>query len=502
MLSDRGRQIFEERGIDERLLENNVYLFELLLQLEQFMKQKSIPSEYMLDENLLGRAMDNVLYHIEGTIGREEKSMGNNLIKNHLLLHTPQYASRWGPFTGMDSGDNERHHKTEVKPQAKWTQRREYNFLGQFGNRWNETRLVDKAWSHLRQTHPSLFPQSKMTKGDDGASIVLDGSCYSVGVDTTGVPAMSWDDKYSTQKSTIPTPVLEFLCHSLLHKIQGHKIRCRTEAKIVLDGKRLIFRCHPNFRSDSNLRVHMWYDWATFRYETPAKSEERPGQIVAIVDLGRFKTNGLDEEGELRIRQRIVKANHPHAVVRLFSQVPKFFRKSCLGKGKYNYSVKWGRVMDGFYLLPLSSIVGPAIVVPNIPADPDCKVKCPGPLDGGYFLLPSRKQLAEDFYEMIKELTPKAGDEEDDDDEEEDDDDDDDDEDDEDDELEEDDDDDDDDDDDEDDEDEEDDEEEDDEEEEDEEDNDEDEESSAEESATNARVNYISFYMNNMSNST
>ena len=71
MLSDRGRQIFEERGIDERLLENNVYLFELLLQLEQFMKQKSIPSEYMLDENLLGRAMDNVLYHIEGTIGRE-----------------------------------------------------------------------------------------------------------------------------------------------------------------------------------------------------------------------------------------------------------------------------------------------------------------------------------------------------------------------------------------------------------------------------------------------
>lgn len=43
LISNRGRQILAERKVDERWVENYVYLFELLLQFEQFMKMKSIP---------------------------------------------------------------------------------------------------------------------------------------------------------------------------------------------------------------------------------------------------------------------------------------------------------------------------------------------------------------------------------------------------------------------------------------------------------------------------
>ena len=146
LLSDRGRQIAAERGVDERWVENYVYLFEILLQFEQFMKMKDIPIEFLLDERPLGKAMDHVLDRIDGTIHRAEKTMGNNTAKNHLLSHLPQYASYWGPLTAMDSGDSERNHKFQVKHQARWTQRRENSFQGQYGCRWTET--VSCTWRH------------------------------------------------------------------------------------------------------------------------------------------------------------------------------------------------------------------------------------------------------------------------------------------------------------------------------------------------------------------
>ena len=111
ILSDRGRQIFYEREVDERWVENYVFLFELLLQFEQFMKMEEFPIEFTLDERPLGKAVDHILEIIDGTIHRERKTMGNNTIKNHLLLHLPHYTSRWGPMTGWDSGDSKRNHK-------------------------------------------------------------------------------------------------------------------------------------------------------------------------------------------------------------------------------------------------------------------------------------------------------------------------------------------------------------------------------------------------------
>ena len=401
MVSDRGRQIFEQRKVNPAWLENQIYLFEPLLQFEQFMKMKSIPIEYTLDERRLGAAMDHVLRQIDGTIHRGEKSMGNNTAKNHLLSHLPQYMSRWGVPTAMDSGDSERNHKFEVKQQSRWTQRRQHSFLPQYGQRWHETRLVRRAVSQYRRVF-GIFeePGSGNSLLPEG-TITLDGSKFKIGSDDKGRPAMGWRDTKtrSIRRSTHPQAVVDFLCHNLLMKVVDNEIKGATEAKIILEGESIIFRAHPNYRSDTNQRLHMWYDWANFHIQVGLGFQTRPGQICAIVEVGKLK---LCPNGHHQIRRRPIASHEPHAVVRLFDAEPKLkFRKSMIPNSQYTYSVKWGRIQEGFFLLPLTSIVSPAIVVPNIEEDKDLSVRCPQPLGGGFFVFPSRQQLEKDFIDVI-----------------------------------------------------------------------------------------------------
>ena len=205
ILSDRGRQILAERGVDERWTENYVYLFELLLQFEQFMKMKELPLEIALDERRLGRAMDHLLSTIDGTIHRVDKSMGNNMVKNHLLSHIPHYISRWGPPTGMDSGDSERNHKFQVKNQARWTQRREHSFQGQFGRRWCETRAVSLAVNKFRECN-GLFLEGSQDETCLNKSLVLGGSHFEVGINKDGKAAMGWCDGTKRGKVTHLNP--------------------------------------------------------------------------------------------------------------------------------------------------------------------------------------------------------------------------------------------------------------------------------------------------------
>ena len=214
--------------------------------------------------------MDHLLYMLDHTIHREEGTMGNNIIKNHLCLHIPQYTSRWGPPTGMDSGDPERNHKFEVKPQAKWTQRREYSFQQQFGMRWHETRLVTRAVNEYKRVHglfgacsnvgsdPDSDDDSQASDNTPMDRFELDGSHFDIGVNGAGLPSMGWSDSTKRGRTTYPQPVVDFICYSVLDKVQENSIHGRTEINVTIDGCREKFRCHPNYRSDSNQRIHLW----------------------------------------------------------------------------------------------------------------------------------------------------------------------------------------------------------------------------------------------------
>ena len=137
-----------------------------------------------------------------------------------------------------------------------------------------------------------------------------------------------------------------------------------------------------------------------FRWTSPAGKEYvLPGQIAAVIQIGRLKED--PRRNFHKVRTTILEPNTNYAVVRLFCQEPKFFRKSTLAGMWYTYSVKWGKLRDGFFLLPLSTIVGTTIVVPNVEEDPNGKASADEPLDGGFFVFPSRDQLGADFLGVI-----------------------------------------------------------------------------------------------------
>ena len=220
-----------------------MYLFELLLQLEQFMKLRQIKSKYLLDERRLGKAMDHVIYIIDNTIHRGDKSMGNNLVKNHQILHVPHYSSRWGPPTAMDSGDSERNHKFEVKPNAKTTQRREYSFQGQFGMRWHKERLVNRAVNRYRRVH-DLFGGTDEDDSVSDTTIQLNGAHFDIGINDVGLPSMGCSDSSKRGRITYPQPVVDFICFSVLQKVNENTIHGRTEADIrceIVSGRAQAF---------------------------------------------------------------------------------------------------------------------------------------------------------------------------------------------------------------------------------------------------------------------
>ena len=372
---------------------------------------KELPLEIALDERRLGRAMDHLLSTIDGTIHRVDKSMGNNMVKNHLLSHIPHYISRWGPPTGMDSGDSERNHKFQVKNQSKWTQRREHSFQGQFGRRWCETRAVSLAVNKFRECN-GLFLDGSREESFLNKSLVLGGSHFEVGINKDGKAAMGWCDGTKRGKVTHPQPVVEFLCRSVLGKIKNNTIHGRTELSIIMSGEKQIFRAHPNYRANSNQTVHMWYDWAKFECESSNGAKKvLPGQITAIFEVGEVIGHS---DSPPKVRNVELHPNKPYAVVRLFRREPKLkFRKSCHGPSAfYTYSVKWGELRDGFYVLPLGRIVGTVMVVPNEQEHAKCKVGSPSPLRGGFFVVPSRDELGQDFLDMVERESEDISDEE------------------------------------------------------------------------------------------
>jgi hypothetical protein len=120
----------------------------------------------------------------------------------------------------------------------------------------------------------------------------------------------------------------------------------------------------------------MWYDWAVFMFPYQQVMQQRAGQITAIIGIDKVNCNR-----SAKVRGHPLRSDTDYAVVRLFDKEPLLNFRESLNEGQwYTYGVKWGRLEDGFYLLPLDSIVGLTIVVPNIRADEDNATPCPFPL--------------------------------------------------------------------------------------------------------------------------
>ena len=82
-------------------IENQVYVIELILMVEVWLKKEEYPREHLLNPERLGKAI--ALYMDRLTVICPRDGMGSLLIKNHLMFHLPQYVLRWGPPSVSDS---------------------------------------------------------------------------------------------------------------------------------------------------------------------------------------------------------------------------------------------------------------------------------------------------------------------------------------------------------------------------------------------------------------
>jgi hypothetical protein len=406
MLSDRGRQVLlDERTLDERNLEDQVYVFELILCFESWLKKAS----FTVRE--LRGLKEGLGYYVQKVAEICQRGgMGAKLIKNHLVLHLHHYVHLWGPPKGWDSGPSESHHKTEVKAPSKNTQRNKATFIQQVATRYDELMLVRSAEREYQSNngcHLSLNFNSETIP----FSFNLDrtGATFSIGFDTNELPSMRWNQRrLSSLSSTLPIEVLNFCCFEILPHIQfiPEEEKCLigfTEHHRTDSVEKFIFRAHPSYKSSDSSHPEVWYDWAIIQFDSDLSL---PCQILCFLHLQNLtqphlKINGVSLDGDGQ-----------YAVVRCFKSAPCGIREAHTLPGEdedlpYCRIVQWGELDSQIYLVSVESIVKPVAVVPNIPIS---NLKNPNDLNpavdpkGGYFVISNQDEWGEIFTELMEDF--------------------------------------------------------------------------------------------------
>eukprot|EP00980_Cylindrotheca_fusiformis_P004617 scaffold983_cov82-Cylindrotheca_fusiformis.AAC.1 len=408
-----GRQLLlEERKMSPEFVENQIYATELCLEVEEWLKLESYTREEM-EPSRIEAAFDHFVTMYSQICDRD--GSGTKTLKTHLPLHMHQYIAMWGPPTGWDSGPSESHHKTQVKLPAKNTQRREVNFTAQVSKRYHESVVIRKG-ENLNLMNHAVSGMNHNRKRRHG-NVFLKGARFEVGCNLRGRPAMRWLSIDNAGKQAFPEPILRFLCNILLPitSFQEGQERCIkgcTELNSTVDnndGDYIIFRAHPNYRSNSSQNCDVWYNWAMFHLPELFDEDDFfvyiPGRILSFVEVGELV-------GPSGYRGIGIQPSQPHCVVQLFEGPPTSdFRRSNTG-GDYSQLVQWGKLERGLFLVPCNHIVGPAIVVPNIPpiehnngrttneSNNNEREASVDPI-GGFFVVLNRKEWAHQFTKLI-----------------------------------------------------------------------------------------------------
>ena len=356
--------------------------------------------------------------------------MGTLLIKNHLMLHLPEYIIRWGPPNGWNSSTLERSHKNQAKRPAMLTQQHPETFLKQLAARYCDLRLV-KRFRDFFLIDKLMDPKevSPFVGADTEQDVFVgsqtelpksSGSPFTMGIDTNGRAGVKWKTRPGRQthvqyvQDVVAEIVLSNVAHNLDPIVTGF-----TEYKVELDGQAQIIRAHPSYRSTSRQQRDVWYDWAMFDLSKQGFGSKRiPGQILMFIHVPML-------HDEVKYQGVRLADNCPHAVVRLFSQAPTdAFRSGQISNGRvvpYSSIVKFGRTHPHLTIIPCRLIVGTAIVVPNVVMKKPNPLLWNGarkkrkrqklnesiaPLGEGYFVIEPRQQWGETFGSLIESFPP------------------------------------------------------------------------------------------------
>lgn len=417
LLSDRGRQIYlGERTMSSDFLENEITVIELILMVDVWLKKKEFPSHHVHNPHRLGSAIGYYIDFVRDVCQRE--GMGANLVKNHLMMHVPDYMLRWGPPRLMDSSNLERSHKTQAKRPAELTQKRPETFMFQLTKRYTEQRLIKRMRieHNLDELFSNNLPTDNNNPGTDSDVTYSRGSIFEVGFASGhDLPGIKW--KRNPGRAGHLQDVINFVADVVIGNLPPNApkvIEGFTEWKLIQTDDCCIFRAHPSFRSASRQQRDVWYDWALFDLDKQGFGKEmRPGQLLMFVDVPQLRD-------EVIVQGIRLQPGKPQAVVRLFSTAPQVhfrqgqYDRSTRSVAPYSNLVKFGKVFDHLHLIPCKYIQSPTIVVPNIPAKRRhprnrkeerrivAEENIVKPLGEGFFVISSRKAWGECFASLIE----------------------------------------------------------------------------------------------------
>ena len=424
LLTDRGRQIcLEERTMDEDFLDNFVYIFEMVLIVEQWLSQDSLPGEEVLDSERLYKALSVYIDNVGKICQRE--GMGAKVPKNHLMLHLPQYIAKWGIPSGWDGSNMERGHIKGVKQPAKLTQRRQDSFIPQLATKYGESRLIQRMLEFTNLARSLWYPTKLGKAAAKPKQDHCGGSLFKVGLDVrNGIPGLKWA-KHPGRQCHVQC-VLDLVYDNIVANLPTDEservVKGFTEYKKQNDdGTYQMFRAHPSYRSRSRQQRDVWYDWALFDLEKQGLGKYLlPGQILMFVHVPFLQE-------EVEVHGVKLQPNRAHAVVRLFKEAPTpDFRAAKVntdtgGETDYSMLVEFGQVRDDLLILPCHCIMEPTIVIPNIPmlAPKDDEKKgrrrkrereemnrLIEPKGEGFFVVSPRSEWSQCFSRLIQSFNP------------------------------------------------------------------------------------------------
>ena len=393
--SEAGRKLLESKvGMDA--IQKRIYVLELILGMEEFLKYSATKCELRQLPKMVVHFVDNINNHL-----RRRTGAGNKLIKNHMYFHLPKYIEMFGSPAAWDSSASESNHKTEIKAPANRTQVIKSLLIKQTCHRQTEYRNIDRLDREFDMYGGKC--NKKEIPGDEGWA---GGSRFQIRKDAAGSPYMKWDKKKNEDNGVPhhPSTILQFCCDHVLPAIDGDILHGFTEhQRYNEDEKRkIMFRAHPSYYSNTGQTDKVWYDWAVFNIHL-AESE-------SSANRGEYSTRQyacqilcfLHLEGPFtgkRVQNFRVNSPGYYAVVRRLKFPMKEPEEMFQYKLNAPSSFVWEcEVHDRLYLFKCDEICEEVAVIPNIGSANQAK----------HFVLGNRGHWLDSFRQRMSAFANKS----------------------------------------------------------------------------------------------
>ena len=123
-----------------------------------------------------------------------------------------------------------------------------------------------------------------------------------------------------------------------------------TEYKTVVEGEIVTFRANSSYLSNSGQQCYQWYDWAKVKC---GENSIIPGRILMFLHLPEVDSPISAPNGVFSISEN----ETPVAVMQLFQDEPYLsYREGSSPpqlEGGYSSMIKFGRISDGFDIVPV-----------------------------------------------------------------------------------------------------------------------------------------------------